>query len=185
MSLPIELPALNIQLRMTAPYDVVLTTGMPAGEMSARTVGLVMDILTEVAERERLKGELASLRTALRRNEEMLSTRSFEKQVAEIRRQRAQYDAGISALWVNSARRGDPKMNEKQRGDMAKFEQQIEQIQKAKLDVENGLLLMMWQIDCLAARITEQAEPPMPEEVKAALADLDVEEIGFTPSIAA
>lgn len=186
MSLPIELPVLNIQLRMAAPYDVVLTTGMPAGEMTAETVGHVMDMLTEVAEREKLKGELAALRALLRRNREMLSTGTFDKQVDELRRQRASLDANISEKWVNSSRRGDLKLSGAQKTQMEEFDKQIGQALKAKQDVENGIPLTLWQIDCLYARIAGEAEPPMPEEVAALMGQIEMpEDVGFTPSFAA
>lgn len=182
----IELPALNIQLRMAAPYDVVLTTGMPAGEMDAQRVGEVMDMLTEVAEREKLKGELASLRQVLRRNRDMLASGTFEKQIAEIRSQRAKFDADISQKWVNTSHRGEPKMSGAQKTQMDQFEAQIGQALKAKQDVENGIPLTLWQIDCLCARIAGQPEPPMPEEVAALMMQLEMpEDVGFTAPIAA
>lgn len=182
----IELPALNIQLRMTAPYDVVLTTGMPAGEMSVETVGQVMDMLTAIAEREKLKGELIAHQNLLRRNREMLANGVFDRNIAELRAQRAKFDADISEKWVTSARRGETKLSGAQKTQMEEFEKQIVQALKAKQDVENGIPLIEWQIDCLYARIAEEDEPPMPDEVAAIMPQIGLpEDVGFTPPIAA
>lgn len=186
---PITLSGMNIQLRLQAPFDIVLTAGIgetAGGSFSTASIAEVMDMLTGVAEREQLKGEIASLKAMLRRNKEMLRSGTFERQVAELRRQRAEYDAGISERWVASSRRGDSKLTGAQKTAMEKFEEQIKQALKAKQDVENGIPLTEWQIDCLYARIAGQAEPPMPEAVLAAMSQIEMpEDVGFTAPIAA
>lgn len=182
----VELSGLNIQLRLQSPYDIVLTTGISPSAFSAAEIGSVMDMLTEVAEREKLKGELASLRQRLRRNQEMLASGTFERNISELRAQRAKFDADISQKWVNTAHRGEPKLSGAQKTQMDEFEKQIGQALKAKQDVANGIPLTLWQIDCLCARIAGEREPPMPEEVRAVMPQLEMpEDVSFNPPIAA
>jgi hypothetical protein len=180
----VALSGLTIQLRLQTPYDIVLHAGVEKD--SPTKVADVMDMLTAIAEREQLKGELRDKKALLRRNMDMLISGVFERNVLELRRQRAEYDSHISAAWVSSSRRGEQKLTGKQKTDMDAFEKQIEGALKARKDVENGIPLTEWQIDCLHARIAGYPEPPMPEALLAVLPEIELpEDVSFTPPIAA
>jgi hypothetical protein len=180
----VSLTGMNIQLRLQTPYDLVLTAGVDK-DFDAAGIAGVMDMLTAVAEREQLKGELMSLKVVLRRNKEMLASGKFARDIGEMRSQRYEYDKDISASWVASSKRGKAEMNGQQKTKMAEFDKQIEQIEKAKRDVENGIPLTEWQIDCLHARIAGQPEPPMPERVLALMPQIELpEDVGFMQSAA-
>jgi hypothetical protein len=180
----VSLTGMNIQLRLQTPYDLVLTAGVDKNFDKAGIFG-VMDMLTEVAEREQLRGELMSLKIVLRRNKELLATGKFDRDIDKIRSQRAEYDKDISASWVASSKRGRAEMNGQQKTKMAEFGKQIEETEKTKRDIENGIPLTEWQIDCLFARINGQAEPPMPERVLALMPQIELpEDVSFMQSAA-
>lgn len=180
----VSLTGMNIQLRLQTPYDLVLTAGVDK-DFDADGIYGVMDMLTKVAAREQLKGELMSLKAALRRNRDLLAGGKFESDITEVQRQRAEYDKEISASWVVSGKRGTRQMNGAQKTKLSEYDQRIEQIIKAKRDISNGIPLTEWQIDCLYARIHEQPEPPMPERVLALMPQIDLpEDVGFMQSAA-
>lgn len=188
MSAPLALSAFNVQLDIQLPYPVRVQAGIDSksGDFSAQAVAALMDMLTEIADREKLKWKLAEKQELLRTNREMLSTGTFEKQIDTLRNQRAKFDADISQKWLNTSHRGEPKMSGAQKTQMEAFETQILQVEKARADVQTGIPLTLWQIDCLYARIAGQAEPPMPEEVAAVLTRIEMpEDVGFTPQLVA
>jgi hypothetical protein len=142
-------------------------------------------MLTRIAEREQLKGELMSLKASLRRNKEMLASGKFSRDIDELRAQRADYDKQGTASWVQSGKRGERKPTGTEKTKFAEFDRQIAQVEKAKKDVETGIPLTEWQIDCLYARIHGQPEPPMPEWVLALMPQIELpEDVSFMQTAA-
>lgn len=175
MSDEIELSGMTVQLRLQTPYDIVLHAGVPKA-FSAEQVNGLMDMLTDVAEREQLKGRLREARARQRSNRERLASATHDRQLDELRRQRAAYDVRMARHWVESERRGEPKLTARQQSDMEKYNQQIAEQEKLKRDLEAGVVLGDWQIDCLYAQLARQPEPPMPDEVRAVIQQLDMPE---------
>jgi len=181
MSDPISLTGVNIQLRLQTPYDLVLTAGVDK-EFTPQSLGLVMDLLTGVAEREQLKGEIMSLKTAMRRNKEILEKGDFERSIAKFRADRAEMDKQISADWVRRSRRGAVELSGSQKQALSEFDKQIKTAEHGLRDLKTGLIVSQYQLDCMYARLAGESEPEMPDNVRAALAVIELPDPQDFPS---
>jgi hypothetical protein len=205
MNATVKLNGMRIQMAMKVPQDCVFEVGIDR-EFDAGDIAAVMDMLTDVAARETLKQELAAKRELLRSNRERLATKEFDQQLAalkeattreldELRENRDVFDRSISERWASSERRGARRLTGPQQTKLAEFDKLIaeklaefdiktKQNREAKREVEKGIPLTEWQIDCLYARISGQPEPAMPEEVRTIVEKLDMparpEDVGFS-----
>lgn len=172
----VALNGMTIQLRLQAPHDLVFSVGIDK-DFAIDNINQVMDMLTAVADREKLKGQLAELQRQLQSNIERVQTRSFERDIAALRRQRAEFDMLRNVTHIDRGRRGEaPKVTAADKTKYAEFDRQIQVLEKARDDVKAGIPITQYQIDCVYARISGQPVPEMPEEVRRLVQSLDLPE---------
>jgi hypothetical protein len=178
---PFPVSGLQIQLRVVdARQDLVFSTVI-GNDCDDSSLHELIDRMTRAVDREKLKARAVDLRDQLRRNRELLTTGKFDKDIAALQRQRADLDKIHAVRFVAGNRRGEHKPSTRQVTELAKFDQQIEMIAKARADLIQGLPITEYQLACLEAQIAGQPEPAMPEEVEIALMSIELpEEVSFS-----
>ena len=138
---PFPVSGLQIQMRVgNQNADLVFSTVIDSSCDDSSMFEL-LDRMTRVVDREKLKREKADLEASLRANRERLLAGQFDKEIDRLRRQRADLDKSNVAKFVAGNRRGEYKPSGRDRTEYAKFDQRIEVCFKAKYDLEHGIPL--------------------------------------------
>lgn len=176
----IALNGMTIQLRLATPHDLVFSVGLDK-EASSAKINEIMDMLTEVADREKLKGELERKRQELQSAILAVQSRKFERAIEQKRRERADYDMARKAAHLQSGRRGEiPRITGADKTKYVEFDQQIQLLETARRETADTIPMTQYDIDCLYARIAGQPVPEMPENVRRLVQNLDLpESVGF------
>jgi len=183
---PFPVSALQIQMRVGDQRQEIVFSTVISNDCDDASLHELLDRMTHAVDREKLKGRATELRDTMRSNRELLQTKKFEKDISELQRQRADADKIHAARFVASNRRGEHKPSGRQATELAKFDQQIELLTKARTDVINGLEIDGHKLACMEAELAGQPEPPMPEAVKIALMSIELpEDVSFSQSVAA
>jgi len=138
-----------------------------------QTLDDLMDTISHVADRERLKADLAERLDALRVAQEQPA--AIDKEIERLMRDKAAHYAGMQAAH-SLKKRLDFVPNERQQADLDKYEQAIANAKLNKKNFTRDIPIIEWEIGCLRARIAGTAEPEKPESLAEAMADMALQE---------
>jgi hypothetical protein len=130
----------------------------------------LMDTISDVADRERLKSDLSEKRDALRvaaGQPEMM-----DREVERLVRDRAALLASFQAAHSASKKRLGFEVSDRQQAELDKFAQAIDNAKAQKRQFQLDLPIIRWEIACLEARIGGWPEPQRPEELSDALHEM-------------
>ncbi len=169
---PLAVGGLGIQHRVILrPNKADLLFSVAIDSTAAREdIYQLMDTISAVADRERLKTELVEKREALRIAREQPA--QALRDVARLEAQRAGYIASHEAVREN--RRLPWKPNEKQKAELKQFDDMIVQAQLSRKSFMHDLPVIEWEISSIEARIAGREPPPMPAEVVEAMGEIPV-----------
>jgi hypothetical protein len=131
----------------------------PDGGLSA--LNGVLDMLSLAAEREGWKAQLAEKRQALKIAEQQDGL--IAKQIEKLTRERAAQFASFQVRHQARGRRADFALNEAQQRALEQYDAQIAAHRENQKNFHADRPMILWEIDCLVARIAGEAEPEAPQ----------------------
>jgi hypothetical protein len=167
---PLAVGGLGIQHRVILrPNKADLLFSVAIDSTAAREdIYLLMDTISAVADRERLKTELVEKQEALRVAKEQ--PEAALREVARLEAQRAGFIASHETMREN--RRLPWKPNEKQRQALEQFDAQIEGAKLSRKSFMHDIPVIEWEIVSLEARIAGREPPERPAEIVDAMQEI-------------
>lgn len=174
MALPIGAMYITRQVALRPGKDT-LTFQVPI-DATAGAVELftLMDTISEVADRERLKADLGERLEALKVAQ--AQPVQMDKEVERLTRDRAAALAGMQARHSMSRKRLDFQLSPQNQSDLDKYNAAIANAKLSKKNFARDIPIIEWEVACLRAQIAGNEEPPKPPELEEALHDLALQE---------
>ncbi len=138
------------------------------------TLDQLMDTISHVAERERLKADLSERLDALRVAQEQPA--AIEKEIERLHRDKAAHYVGMQAAHSMSRKRLDFAPTDRQKADLDKYDQAIENAKLNRKNFTRDIPIIEWEIGCLRARIAGEPEPEKPAQLHEAMAEMAMQE---------
>jgi hypothetical protein len=137
-------------------------------------LNLLMDTISDVADRERMKADLGEHLEALKVAQ--AQPLQMDKEVERLSRDRATALAGMQARHSMSRKRLDFQLSPQNQSDLDKYDAAIANAKLSKKNFARDIPIIEWEVACLRAQIAGNDEPPKPPELEEALHDLALQE---------
>ncbi len=138
------------------------------------TLDQLMDTISHVADRERLKATLVEREEA--RDAQKDQPQMAEKEIARLKRERATLLASYKAGHAASRKRLDFQVTPHQQAELDKYDKAVEAVLSSVKTFLRDQPITEWEIACLRARIAGKPQPEPPPELAAAISDIALSE---------